>query len=184
MGNLTSTKSDYSIKKKLRNIPYSRPTERDFDILASDSNLSRDEVVQIIEEHLEAHPDGRMNRKEFCELYKRLRRDAEQLVNYLTGNIFQALGVSEAEDVGDLITLREFLMIYSITTRGDPVKKLEYAFDQFDINDNKALEVDEAREIINIILELLKPPKETQSIPDITKECMKHMKVIQVIKKG
>ena len=181
MGNYPSAKYEHSIKKKLRNIPYSRPTDKDYDILATESNLDRNEVVNIIEAHLETHPDGRMNRKEFCELYQRLRKESEL---GLTGNIFQALGVSEVECESDLITLREFLMIYAITNRGDPVKKLEYAFEQFDINDNKALEVDEAKEIIHIILEILKPPKEVQSIPDITKECMKQMKVIQVIKKG
>ena len=51
MGNYPSSKSSF-IKKKLRNIPYSRPTEKDYDTLAYESHLDRNEVIRIIDEHL------------------------------------------------------------------------------------------------------------------------------------
>ena len=184
MGNYASTKSEHLIKKKLRNIPYARPTDKDFDILVYESNLDRNEAVRIIESHLETHPDGRMNREEFCDLYSRLRRDTDQKVLGLSENIFKALGVNEAESEGDLITLREFLMIYAITNKGDTSKKLEYVVEKYDVNNTQSLEVEEAKEIIQIILDILKPAKETLSSTDVVKECFRQMKIIQVVKKG
>ena len=184
MGNYTSVKSEHSIKKKLRNIPYTRPNENDYDTLIYESNLGRDEVIRIIDDHLNTHPDGRMNRKEFCELYCRLRNDSDIIINNLSENIFKALGVNEAETEGDLITFREFLMIHAITNKGDSAKKLQYIVEKYDVNNTGSLELEEAKELIHIILEILKPPKEIQSNNEIVKDCLRQMKIIQIVKKG
>jgi Ca2+-binding EF-hand superfamily protein len=184
MGNYASNKSEHLIKKKLRNIPYAGPTDRDFDTLVYESNLDRNEVVDIIESHLTTHPDGRMNREEFCDLYSRLKKDSDQKVLGLSENIFKALGVNEIDNEGDLITLREFLMIYAITNKGDLSKKLEYVVEKYDVHNTQSLDIEEAKEIIQIILDILKPNKETQSTSDIVRDCFKQMKIIQVVKKG
>lgn len=170
----------HSIRNKLRNMPFSRPTDRDYDFLVYQTGLDRSEVVGIIENHLLTHPDGRMNRKEFCDLYHLLRKETSEIVQGLSENIFKALGVKSPE--ADLITMNEFLITYALTSRGDMRKKLEYAFELYDTNHDNALELEEVREAVYGILELFEPPKEP-SIGDIAKECVKDIRITCVVKK-
>lgn len=169
-----------SIKNKLRNLPFQQPTERDFTFLAYLTGLERDEVMQIFNDHLKDHPDGRMNSHEFCILFHKLRKESPEIVEGLSENVFKALGVEE-HDVRS-ISLNEFLMIYALTSRGDLNKRLEYAFDFFDTNRDNALDLDEVREIVYGILELFDESK--KDIEDIAKETVKSMKVHEIVRKS
>jgi len=184
MGSSTSKyEHAHSIRNKLRDVPFVKPTENDYNFLSYQTGLSREEIMKLIDRHLSVHPDGRMNRKEFCELFIELRKESPEIVTGLSENIFKALGVSTTEIPSDLITLPEFLMTYALTSRGDLKRRLEYAFELYDTNHDNALEVDEVREIIYGILELF-DKQSKENLVDVSKDCFKQMKITQVVKKS
>ncbi|CAF0713643.1 unnamed protein product [Brachionus calyciflorus] len=178
-----SSKSEHSqcLKNKLRNLPFEHPTNRDYEFLSYQTALEKEEIKQIIENFLETHPDGRMNRKEYFELFQSLRKEPPEKLQVLLENIFRALGIEDME--ADLLTLREFFITFSLNSLGDFKKKVEYAFELYDTNHDNALDVDEARDVVYGIMELFKPPKE-KTLNDITKDCIQNMKVTCVVKKG
>jgi len=123
MGGYTSTRSEHLNKKQLEYIPYAGFVSLGFDILVFESNYERSEAVRILESHLETHPDGRMNREEFCDLYSCLKKDPNILD--LSEQVFKAHSV---------ITLKEFLLIFATTNKADTTKKLKHVVEQYDVN--------------------------------------------------
>lgn len=180
----TSSKYEHShsLRSKLRNRLFTRPTDQDYEVLCQLINLPKSELVPIVETHLTIHPDGRMNRKEYCDLYHSLRGESADIVRGLSDNIFRALGVSSDQNESDLITLQEFFVTYVLTSPGDLRRKLEYCFDQYDMNHDDALDLDEVKELVYGLLEFFEKPKDL-SVIDVCRECVKDMKVTQVVKK-
>jgi hypothetical protein len=76
----------------------------------------------------------------------------------------------------DLISLKEFFLIYALTSRGDVRRRPEYAFEVYELNQENALELNEVTSVIYDILELF-PESPDASYKDITKTCAKAMKV-------
>ncbi|CAF0713647.1 unnamed protein product [Brachionus calyciflorus] len=178
----SSSKFEHSqcLKNKLRKLPFEPPTERDYDFLAYQTGMVKSQIREIFEKFLENHPDGRMNRSEFCQLYLELRKEAPEIILGLSENVFRALGIKDLE--ADLVSLREFFITYALTSRGDIRKKLEYAFEVYDTNRDNALDLDEVREAVYGVLELFETPKDV-SIADIAKDCIKNVKITCVVKK-
>jgi hypothetical protein len=113
MGQNTSTRFEraHSIKRKLRDMPFELPTEYDINFLSKQTGLTKKEVTSILNDFIMYHPNGRMNRSDYCDLYITLRKDSSEIVEGLTENIFQALGVTKSCQT-DAITLNEFLITY------------------------------------------------------------------------
>lgn len=140
-------------------------------------------MKDILDEHLQSHPNGAMNRREFCALYHLLRKETPQIVEGLSDNIFRALGVTY--DDSDYITLNEFLITYALTSRCDTRKKLEYAFNLYDFNRSNALDDDEVKEMIYGMLELFNPSEESKKTnAETARDAFRHLKLSQVVKKG
>ena len=171
----------HSIRNKLRNLLITYPEEKDLNFLSFQTGMSKEEIRRIFDKHLLNHPNGKMNRQEFCDLYHELRKESHEVVQGLSENVFKALKV---EDENEMISLSEFLMIYGLTSRGDISRKLEYAFDLYDTNKDNALDVEECQEVIYGILELFRPTNDDRNIAQIAKDAFKNLKISQVVKKG
>ena len=59
-----------------------------------------------------------------------------------------------------------------MTSRGDPKKKLEYAFDMYDVENNGSLDQNELTIGINGMLDLLGADKKGHDSKALGKECM------------
>jgi Ca2+-binding EF-hand superfamily protein len=182
MGGFHSKKvNEHSIMEKLRNATFQMPSERDYSFMSYLTDIEVDEIESIINKWVREHPDGLMNRRDFCFLYHTFRKDTPEVVQGLTENVFRALGV--AGNDSDMITLKEFFLVYTLTSSGDLQKRLEYAFDLYDTNGNKWLDMNEAKDVLYGILELF-PESPNASYMDMTKSCAKNMKTTEVVRKG
>ena len=172
---------EHSVKNSLKDLPFNPPNDKDLNIFSTHTGIDKRDVKRIFDEHLEQNPDGKMDRKTFCELYHALLQKEVDYVDNLSKNVFKALGVKDL-DV-DQITFNEFLATFILTSRGDFRKKIEYVFDMHDIHKDNALEINEVKDIIAAILELYHPT-ESRSIDDIAKDCYKQLKITEVVRKG
>ena len=145
------------------------------------SGIDKHDLQRIFDDHLTQNPDGKMDRRTFCELYHALLQKEVDYVDNLSKNVFRALGVQDLEV--DQITLNEFLITFVLTSRGDLRRKIEYVFDMYDIHRDNALEVNEVKGIITAILELYQP-NETKNTDEIAKNCFKQLKITEVVRKG
>ncbi|RNA04107.1 Neuronal calcium sensor 2 [Brachionus plicatilis] len=168
------------LKNKLGKAAFEKVTERDYDFISYQTGRDRDQVKETIDKFLETHSDGLMNKSEYCQLYQSLRQDSAEKLFLIFENVFRALGIQNPE--ADLISMKEFLITFCLTSLGDFRKKLEYAFELYDLNGDGALEIEEAKEAIFGIMELFRAPKE-KTISEITNECMQSVKITCTVKK-
>ena len=145
------------------------------------TGIDKLDVKYIFDQHLEKNPDGKLDRKTFCEIYHALMQRNIEFVDTLSKNVFQALGVSNLET--EQISLNEFLVTFVLTCPGDLRKKLEYVFEKYDVKHENVLEVNEAKEIIEGILYLYNP-QEMKDVDEISKECFRSLKITEVVRKS
>jgi Ca2+-binding EF-hand superfamily protein len=141
---------EHSIAAKLRSQPFAKPTSHDYSVVAQLTRMSSTEIQVIVERHLECRTDGMMNRGKFCSLYITFRKDLLELG--LSRYLFRAMDVTGNES--DLISLKEFLLIYALTSHGHVRKRLGYAFELYDLNHENALDLKEVADVVYGILEL------------------------------
>ena len=145
------------------------------------TGIDKHDVKHIFDQHLENNPDGKLDRKTFCEIYHSLMQRNIEFVDTLSKNVFKALGVINPET--EQISLNEFLITFVLTCPGDLRKKLEYVFEKYDVKNEEVLEVKEVKEIIVGILYLYNP-KEMKDVDEVAKECFKSLKIIEVVRKS
>lgn len=169
------------VKNKLGKLPFESLTERDYNFISYQTGRDKAEIQEIFAQFLQTHPDGRMNKNEYCQLYQSLRQDSAEKLLVIFENIFRALDIENPE--ADLISMKEFLITFCLTSLGDFKKKLEYAFEVYDLNSDGALEIDEAKEAIYGIMEMFKAPKD-KTISEICNDCMQGVKIRCTVKKN
>lgn len=131
--------------------PKKELTEKDYDYLTSQTGKSRPEIKQLFDMFMNNNPDAKLDKKEFCRLYEKLRPEPPELIDEIAVFVFGAFD----QDNNGTICFNEFLVAYSLTSRGDAKKKLEYAFDMYDIDNNGSLTSKEVRSVIVGMLDLL-----------------------------
>ena len=126
-------------------------SENDYNFLVGQTGLSRAEVKNFYDQFNANNPDGRLDKREFARLYDILRPEPPELIDEIANFVFEAFDT----DNNGSIAFNEFLIAYSLTTRGDPKKKLEYAFSLYDADNNGSLSSIEVRSVICGMIDLL-----------------------------
>ncbi|RNA04105.1 neuronal calcium sensor 2-like [Brachionus plicatilis] len=134
-------------------------TEKDYNFLTARTEMSRPEIKQFFDDFMAGNPDGKLDRREFCRLYDKLRPEPPELIDEISVFVFEAFD----QDDNGKICFNEFLVAYSLTTEGEPKEKLEYAFDLYDVDENGSLTSEEVRSVIVGMLDLLGADKKTDS---------------------
>ena len=68
-------------------------------------------------------------------------------------------------------------------SKADLRRKLEYAFNIYDIDNSNSLDPDEVKEIIFGILDLFSQNLENQNLNEVSKEVFDSLKVSEIVKK-
>ncbi|CAF0713651.1 unnamed protein product [Brachionus calyciflorus] len=145
-------------------------SENDYQFLTAQTGLSRPEVKNFYDQFMANNPDGRLDKKEFARLYDVLRPEPPELIDEIANFVFEAFD----SDNNGTIAFNEFLIAYSLTSRGDPKKKLEYAFSIYDIDNNGSLSSTEVRSVLVGMLDLLGADKKTDS-QALASECIQQL---------
>lgn len=164
--------------RKIRAIPYTKPKEKDYEFLASQSGIGIADLRELFDSFLLTHPDGKLNRKEFADLYHKLRTQSADQIDRLTQSVFKALSM------GDTITLNELFMVFALHSPTDLATKLDYTFDLYDTSNVSALEQQEANEIVSGIVELLGSGLNVRERARFVRECCNGMKTTRFVTKG
>ena len=126
-------------------------SESDYNFLTAQTGKSRSEIKQLYDDFMTGNADGKMDKREFCRIYDKLRPEPPELIDEISVFVFDAF---DKDDDGT-ITFNEFLVAYSLTNNSEPREKLEYAFDLYDIDNNGSLTSEEVRSVIVGMLDLL-----------------------------
>lgn len=151
MGGKKSKPSNVGETKPVVIPPKNELTEKDFNFLTTQTGMSRAEVKHFYDEFMTNNADGKLDKAEFCRLYDKLRPEPPERIDEIAVFVFEAFD----QDNNGTISFNEFLVAYSLTTRGDPKGKLEYAFEMYDIDDNGTLSSQEVRSVVIGMLDLL-----------------------------
>ncbi|CAF0713655.1 unnamed protein product [Brachionus calyciflorus] len=154
-------------------IPPKNPelTEADYGFLTAQTGLSRAEIKNVFDQFMANNPDAKLDRKEFVRLYDLLRPEPPELMDEISEFVFRAFD----SDKNGFINFNEFMIAYALTSRGDPKKKLEYAFTLYDADNNGTLDMAEVRSVLVGMLDLLGADKKNTNVAQLTEECCREL---------
>lgn len=118
------------------------PAEEESDNIVSMTNFKRAEVKRWYKVFMKNHPDGKLEREQFCELFGRLFTSG-----LLANHIFDTIDLNRDGHV----SFRELMLHLSITMKGSAQEKLEWAFDVYDLDSNGEITLDEMRHVLLFI---------------------------------
>jgi Ca2+-binding EF-hand superfamily protein len=143
-----------SVDKKGLKLANKHPNDlnkKDYDYLTQQTGLSKDDIKGILQQFVANNPDGELDMAEFVNLYMKLRPEKPETLDEISKLVFRAF---DADNNGR-ITFCEFLIAYALTSRSDEKKKLEYAFELYDGDNNGYLDRKELKIVIYGMLDLI-----------------------------
>jgi Ca2+-binding EF-hand superfamily protein len=137
--------------------------KKDLEMLSKTSNKSEEEVLFWYEHFNKECPSGKLGVEQFIKYYKSFRKDEN--VEDLAKHCFNAFDL----DQNSYIDFGEFLIAYVATTNTgpydrDPYEKLKYAFSVYDKNNDKVLNQNEIRLVLQSMFKLLNVDESAVSI--------------------
>jgi Ca2+-binding EF-hand superfamily protein len=139
--------------------------------LSKQTGLTGEEITSVFEQFSENNPDGALNKVEFVRLYEKLRPESNEQLDEISEFVFNAFD----EDQSGFIQFSEFLVAFTLTTKGDAAEKLGYAFELYDQDNNEYLDGDEVHDVLVGMLDLLGAQKQEYNIEELTKECISQL---------
>ncbi|KAI9291223.1 neuronal calcium sensor 1, partial [Neoconidiobolus thromboides FSU 785] len=111
--------------------------------------FDKKELQQWYKGFIQECPSGQLDRTEFLKIYKQFFPfgDATEFATYS----FDVFDVNK----NGAIDFKEFICALSITTRGNPDEKLEWAFQLYDIDKDGYITRDEMLQIVNAIYKMV-----------------------------
>ena len=83
-----------------------KPDDIDFAFLEETSKMSNDEIRKIFDEFKTNNPDGKLDKKEFFNLYSKLRSEPKENLEKISDYIFNAFN----KDNNGYLSFNEFLV--------------------------------------------------------------------------
>jgi Ca2+-binding EF-hand superfamily protein len=132
----------------------------DYRYLMKQTHLTSHVIQGWYREFLAVCPNGHLNKHQFIKFYKELENSSTKNVDAIAENVFQVFDQNGLFDIqliffissilflgNHRIDFKEFLVAYVLTSAGEPLDKLQYAFTLFDKDHSHTIEPDEMIEL-------------------------------------
>jgi Ca2+-binding EF-hand superfamily protein len=171
MGSKSSKKAQ--IKPKEMDVEVSReasiriqPNIDDYELISAELCVPKSEVKSLFDKFIAQNSSGELNKKQFQSLYSSLRYESAEKLDRISKYVFQAFDA----DKNGTISFNEFLIGYTLTSKGDLKKRLDFAFKLYDLDDNGYLDGQEVTDVISGMLDLLGADK--SDLKTIVEDCI------------
>ena len=114
--------------------------------LLETTNFSEAELRKWYQEFQKDYPDGQLNIDQFKDVY--IQHFPNGNATKFAEHVFRTFD----KDKNHKLDFREFMCALSVTARGSPSQRLQWAFDMYDIDQNGFITKDECHEIIKVSL--------------------------------
>ena len=89
-------------------------TKKDYEFLIQATGSQKAEIDAVFREFMANNPDGKLDKNEFIRLYDKLRAEPPELLDEISTFVFRTFD----KDLNGFISFHEFMVAYSLTTRG------------------------------------------------------------------
>ena len=89
-------------------------TNKDYEFLSSQTGFLKSDINAIFDKFNLNNPDAKLDRNEFVRLYQELRPEPSDILDEISEHVFRCFDT----DNNGSITFQEFLIAYSLTSRG------------------------------------------------------------------
>ena len=141
-------------------------TEEDLEMLHKLSGKPKEEITFWFEHFIKECPTGKLDREKFVEYYKLFRKNEN--VEEIALRCFYAFDA----DKNDYVDFGEFLIAYAATSGADQREKLRYAFDVYDVDNNKVIDELEIRQVLRSMFKLLGVDEKTTNFEKCVENIM------------
>ena len=118
--------------------------------LSNALDLTSEEIMRWYQQFMIDCPDGRLDRNSFHRFYKLLHRGQPQQLDFVADCVFNTFDF----DKSGYLSFGEFLIAYIFSSCKDYQRKLNFAFQLYDVNQNNIMEFHELVFAINKMYEL------------------------------
>ncbi|OPL20288.1 neurocalcin-delta A-like [Mytilus galloprovincialis] len=139
--------------------------EKDFEYLEKHTDFQKPDIMEFYKEFMKINPDGNMKLEAFKEFLKGCYKESS---SDFADNYFRAAD----RDKSGKIDFKEFLLFLNHECTADPVEKLNWVFDLFDIDGNGTIEKPEMIKIYKTVLALRKKRSKYDTTPEQIAEKM------------
>jgi Ca2+-binding EF-hand superfamily protein len=142
----------------------------DLEYLSEQTQLSNQAIFDIFAKFSqELDHTTELDKEQFVRLYCSLRAEGEEKMKKIAEFAFHAFD----RDKNGKIDFKEFIIAFSLTTRGNLRDKLNYTFDMYDVDSSGYVEVGEIRRVLDAMLSLLEADSQSGTSESIAQECLK-----------
>lgn len=143
----------------------------DLNSLSRITNLKKHDIKLLYKDFMTRNPSGNLDKEAFRKLYSKMRNENPERLKQISDFIFTAFD----QDLNGLISFREFLIGFTLTSRGDHKDKLIYAFDLYDTDKSGTIDFYEMKTVISAIMTLLGGEIDASYINNLAEECMVYL---------
>eukprot|EP00092_Neocalanus_flemingeri_P009354 GFUD01010066.1.p1 GENE.GFUD01010066.1~~GFUD01010066.1.p1 ORF type:complete len:228 (+),score=72.56 GFUD01010066.1:70-753(+) len=139
---------------------------------ADSSGMTVDQVQDHLNHWLGKHSNGKMDRKEFGEvLNKAIPKLKKEAVKKVEKHVFRIYD----SNADGFIDFREFMVVFSILTGGDPTNMLRKIFRIFDVNSDGTISKDEMLTLVHDLHVILDDDCQHNTDDNLAKSVFKEM---------
>jgi len=127
-------------------------TEEDIKIIASNTKLTRPEIIGLHKNFIKECPTGKLNKKDFLKLFNEMhtldkkKQKADKFCDYV-------FNVIDTKKTGS-ITFKDFVLVFSIISNGEFKDKCEFAFKLFDMDKDGKISKPEMTKVLEALYQL------------------------------
>ena len=118
--------------------------DRDFAYLTEQTGKSKDDIQGIFRKFGLDREGAKLNKQDYINFYQALHPESPEYVNDVADRVYRAFDA----DCSGYINLSECMVGYALTSKFDTRRKLEYAFDLYDVNHTGTLNWSEVRSVV------------------------------------
>ncbi|UJR10047.1 hypothetical protein I4U23_014269 [Adineta vaga] len=116
----------------------------DYRYLMKQTHLTPHVIQGWYREFLSICPNGHLTKSQFIKFYIQLENSSTKKVESIVEDVFQAFD----RNGNHRIDFKEFLIAYALTSIGEPIDKLHYAFSLFDKDHSETIEPNEMIDLL------------------------------------
>lgn len=179
MGNDLSRPVSLKCEHEPKHVRYSIPGKNslddcDYEFLTEVTGKSRHDIEKIISDYGLNKGHVRINKDTFVSIYRDLHHgESLERIRDVSDHVFNAFDTC----TGGFIEFNEFMLAYALTNRGDMRRKLEYAFDLYDVEKKGYLEKNDIRDIVYGMVDILGIHKKHDNPPKLTEKIIREVHV-------
>lgn len=125
-------------------------TEDDIQFIMANTDFDREKVIKWYDDFIKKCPQGKMNKRQFVDFYKKLIKGEHPDEDKFCEAVFEVFD----SDGNGTVDFAEFLIAFWVRARGSVKEKLAWLFDVYDCDKSGHITLSELNKMLKLVLNM------------------------------